>query len=194
MVLTKASFDYLRSVIGSLSQSQVDGLNFLVSKMKQAGFTYPEAAYGLATVYIETDKTFQPIAEKGSDKYLSKYDTGTLAKRLGNTPEADGDGQKYKGRGYVQITGLANYKFFSKITGKDLVNNPDLALDAEVSAHIMTHGMLNGSFTGVGFRRKRPVSRYNIHQYTKARNIINGTDRATEIAQFAMIFEKALRS
>ena len=194
MVLTKASFDYLRSVIGSLSQSQVDGLNFLVSKMKQAGFTYPEAAYGLATVYIETDKTFQPIAEKGSDKYLSKYDTGTLAKRLGNTPEADGDGQKYKGRGYVQITGLANYKFFSKITGKDLVNNPDLALDAEVSAHIMAHGMLNGSFTGVGFRRKRPVSRYNIHQYTQARNIINGTDRAAEIAQFAMIFEKALRS
>lgn len=194
MVLTKASFDYLRSVIGSLSQSQVDGLNFLVSKMKQACFTYPEAAYGLATVYIETDKTFRPIAERGSDKYLSKYDTGVLAKRLGNTPEADGDGQKYKGRGYVQITGLANYKFFSKITGKDLVKNPDLALDAEVSAHIMTHGMLNGSFTGVGFRRKRPVSRYNIHQYTQARNIINGTDRATEIAQFAMIFEKALRS
>lgn len=194
MVLTKVSFDYLRSVIGSLSQSQVDGLNFLVSKMKQAGFTYPEAAYGLATVYVETDKTFQPIAEKGSDKYLSKYDTGVLAKRLGNTPEADGDGQKYKGRGYVQITGLANYKFFSKITGKDLVKNPDLALDADVSAQIMTHGMLNGSFTGVGFRRKRPVSRYNIHQYTQARNIINGTDRATEIAQFAMIFEKALRS
>jgi hypothetical protein len=162
--------------------------------MKQACFTYPEAAYGLATVYIETDKTFRPIAERGSDKYLSKYDTGVLAKRLGNTPEADGDGQKYKGRGYVQITGLANYKFFSKITGKDLVKNPDLALDAEVSAHIMTHGMLNGSFTGVGFRRKRPVSRYNIHQYTQARNIINGTDRATEIAQFAMIFEKALRS
>lgn len=194
MVLTKASFDYLRSVIGSLSQSQVDGLNFLVSKMKQAGFTYPEAAYGLATVYIETAKTFQPIAERGSDKYLSKYDTGKLAVRLGNTPEADGDGQLYKGRGYVQITGLANYKFFSKITGKDLVKHPDLALDAEVSAKIMTHGMLNGSFTGVGFRRKRPVSRYNIHQYTQARNIINGTDRATEIAQFAMIFEKALRS
>lgn len=194
MILTKASFNYLRSVIGALSQTQVDGLNFLVSKMKQAGFTYPEAAYGLATVYVETDKTFQPIAEKGSDKYLSKYDTGTLAKRLGNTPEADGDGQKYKGRGYVQITGLANYKFFSKVTGKDLVNNPDLALDAEVAAKIMTHGMLNGSFTGVGFRRKRPVSRYNINQYTQARNIINGTDRATEIAQFAMIFEKALRS
>ncbi|AHY26819.1 putative endolysin [Acinetobacter phage vB_AbaP_Acibel007] len=194
MILTRNSFDYLRSIYGKLSQSQVDGLNFLVSKMKQAGFTYPEAAYGLATVYVETDKTFQPIAERGSDKYLSKYDTGKLAVRLGNTPEADGDGQLYKGRGYVQITGRANYKFFSTITGKDLIKNPDLALDAEVSTKIMTHGMLNGSFTGVGFRRKRPVSRYNLAQYIAARNIINGTDRAAEIAQHAIVFEKALRS
>lgn len=39
------------------------------------------------------------VRELGSDTYLSKYDTGTLAARLGNTPEADGDGQKYRGRG-----------------------------------------------------------------------------------------------
>ena len=194
MVLTQSSFDYLRTMLGKLTQDQVNGLNFLVSKMKQAGFTYPEAAYALATVYVETDKTFQPVGERGSDKYLSKYDTGKLAKQLGNTPEADGDGQLYKGRGYVQITGRANYKFFSTITGKDLIKNPDLALDKDVAALIMTHGMLNGSFTGVGFRRKRPVKRYNLYLYTQARNIINGTDRATEIAQHAMVFEKALRS
>lgn len=194
MVLTKASFDYLRSVIGSLSQSQVDGLNFLVSKMKQAGFTYPEAAYGLATVYIETGKTFQPVVERGSVSYFDKYDTGKLAAALGNTPQKDGDGYKYRGRGYVQITGDRNYKLFGKLLDVDLLGNPDLALDPEIAVKIMTHGMLNGSFTGVGFRRKRPVSRYNLHQYIQARNIINGTDRATEIAQFAMIFEKALRS
>ena len=41
---------------------------------------------------------FRYVRELGSDQYLSKYDTGTLAKRLGNTPEADGDGQKYRGR------------------------------------------------------------------------------------------------
>ena len=49
------------------------------------------------------------VKELGSDQYLSKYDTGPLAKRLGNTPDADGDGQQYRGGGFIQITGHDNY-------------------------------------------------------------------------------------
>lgn len=71
--------------------------------------------------------------ESGSLNYQKEiasgaaYDTGRLAARLGNTPQADGDGQKYKGRGYIQLTGTTNYKLFNEFTGRqyDLMNHPE---------------------------------------------------------------------
>ncbi|MCG1039383.1 MULTISPECIES: glycoside hydrolase family 19 protein [Burkholderiaceae] len=62
------------------------------------------------------------------------YDTGNKAIELGNTPEADRDGQRYKGRGLLQITGRYNYKLCGVALGLDLINHPELLLEAAPAA------------------------------------------------------------
>ena len=82
-----------------------------------------------------------PVPEKfnGDDEtaYFEKkygYKTKT-GKGLGNTQE--GDGAKYKGRGYIQLTGRANYEQVGNLIGIDLVNNPELANDPKIAAKIV---------------------------------------------------------
>lgn len=80
-----------------------------------------EAAF-LAQVAHESGE-FRWLRELASG---AAYDTGELAKRLGNTPEADGDGQLYKGRGPIQITGKSNYRDCGLALGLDLLGHPEL--------------------------------------------------------------------
>ncbi len=46
--------------------------------------------------------------------------------RMGNGPEASGEGYKFRGRGYIQLTGKDNYAAFDKVVAEDTVANPDL--------------------------------------------------------------------
>jgi len=91
-------------------------------------------AHFLAQIDHESNG-FKNLREIGSHKYLDKYDTGKLAKNLGNTPEDDDDGQKYRGRGFIQITGRYNYMMLSKDTRIDFLNKPEL-LEQEANAMI----------------------------------------------------------
>ena len=46
--------------------------------------------------------------------------------RMGNGAEATGEGYKFRGRGYIQLTGKENYSRFDKTVDEDIVSNPDL--------------------------------------------------------------------
>lgn len=108
---------------------------------------------------IDHESNLRPIQEnlmysvQGLLKTFGKYFTATsavnyarkpekiankvYANRMGNGSESSGDGYKYRGRGFIQLTGRNNYKALSEGTGIDYVNNPDWLLnepDAMIAA------------------------------------------------------------
>lgn len=115
----------------------------LVDAMAAYGIDTPvrQAAF-LAQVGHESGQ-LNYVRELGGDAYLAKYDTGKLAAALGNTPAADGDGQRYKGRGLIQITGRDNYRRCGQALGLDLLKAPEALEDptyATLSAAWYWHG------------------------------------------------------
>lgn len=147
-----------------------------------------QVAYALATTHHETDFTFLPIIERGTRAYFNRYDTGTsIGKVLGNT--VAGDGYRFRGRGYVQLTGRANYQFWSDRLKLNLIDDPDKALDPAISYRILAEGMRIGAFTG------RKIGEYLSDEkadYIRARKVINRLDRAARIATYATNAYRAL--
>lgn len=189
---TKQFYDTIREPLfnGSLSQKQFDGIEDILEAWCDKGIQDKRyIAYGLATAYHETAKTMQPIAEYGKGK---AYDYGKKLKRGGGAgkriPYSTPD-KLYYGRGYVQITWYENYQSLGKIIGVDLLNNPELALNADIAGKIMVYGMLNGYFTG-----KRLADYFNekSNDAFNARKIINGLDAAKLIEGYYHVFYKAL--
>jgi putative chitinase len=99
------------------------------------GIASPECEIMFLSQVLHESAEFKYTKELGSMSYLDKYDTGTLAARLGNSPEDDDDGIKYCGRGIFQLTGLDNYKRFSKETGVDVVNKPEYLESVRGAVH-----------------------------------------------------------
>ena len=169
-----------------LAQSQVDGIDAVLDGWERFGSHDPRwCAYSLATDFHETARTMRPIVEYGRGK----------GKSYG---EPSGPyGQRYYGRGLVQLTWARNYTF---ATGRlralgvigandDLAKNPELALREDIAVAIMIYGMMEGWFTG----RKLPdYFRGARSDWVDARTIINGHDRARLVASYGMAFYHAL--
>lgn len=65
------------------------------------------------------------IAEKYA-RQPEKIANVAYADRMENGPEASGDGWKYRGRGYIQLTGKVNYRAFDKVVEENILEQPDL--------------------------------------------------------------------
>lgn len=174
-------FNSYRDSFGPLKQGQVDSLEIILSAMEaDTNLTdLRHAAYMLATVKRECGDEWKPVKEYGRGKGM-KY---------GNPDPVTG--KVYFGRGYVQLTWKDNYAAMGRVFNLDLVNNPDLALDASVAYKIMSYGMRHGTFTGVGLNR---YIHSEICDYLNARRVINGTDVAEKIAGYSEKLEAALRA
>jgi peptidoglycan L-alanyl-D-glutamate endopeptidase CwlK len=104
---------------------------------------------GYATIAAET-AGFSPIKERESRfntlripyEFVgigesAKYNLYDGRKNLGHTSGIPGDGERYMGRGFVQLTGRHNYMKYGIVVGKNLVAEPDLACDAKVAAELL---------------------------------------------------------
>ena len=119
---------YLPSVLAALEKAQLSDCDMILMT--------------LGTIRAET-AGFEPISEFKSKFNTSPtghpFDKYDLRADLGN--RGIGDGEKYKGRGFVQLTGRANYTKFGPLVGVGdrLVNEPELANDSDIAAALLAH-------------------------------------------------------
>lgn len=102
----------------------------------RAGLKGQELAQFMGQMAHET-LGFQHMEERGSKEYFNRYDpkhSPDKAKILGNVKP--GDGMRYRGRGFVHLTGRYNYKVAGEALGLPLEQQPDLASDPKVAAQI----------------------------------------------------------
>lgn len=146
----------------------------IISSARDRQLSKAQIAYILATAEHESDafKTLEEYSSGG--QYEGRPD-------LGNTQP--GDGSRFKGRGYVQLTGRRNYAKYAEITGIKLVGLPIILMNwPALSVFVIVDGMMRGVYTG---RRLDEFVNDAKKDFFNARQVINGHDRAQKIADQA---------
>lgn len=170
---------------GSLPRWQREPIDRLVAEGRRRGQSNARIAYVLATAHHETAR-FKYDHEIGKGR---GRDYGALLLLI------RGQHRAYYGRGHVQLTWLANYAKMSIALSLehgreiDLVNHPDLATVPEFASLIIWEGMFRGSFTG---KNLADFIGPDGRDFRRARQTVNGMDKAELIAGYAEAFIDAL--
>lgn len=145
-----------------------NNLPFIMAALAGANLTAtPIVLAALATIRVET-AGFEPI-----DEFLSIYNTSPggppfnlydSRKDLGN--QGPSDGADFKGRGYVQLTGRANYTRFGPLVGVDLIANPTRANDPDIAARILAQF--------IAAKQTVIASALAVDDFASARRAVNG--------------------
>jgi putative chitinase len=151
----------------------------ILKECRLAGLSRNQSAYLLATVWWETAHTMKPVKEA----YWIKNAESWRKKNLRYWP--------WFGRGYVQLTWMENYKRAGQKLGLDLTTDPDVVMKPNVSAKILVLGSLEGWFTGKKLGDYINTKRCD---FKGARRIINGRDKASQIATIAKAYDHSLMS
>lgn len=168
----------------------------------------------LATARTETNRDYLPISENlnySAPRLLQvfpKYFTPALANayagkpqaianrvygnRMGNGIENSGDGWRYRGRGYVMLTGKDNYRLYGQILGLDLLNNPDLALDPAIAAQILVLYFKNRGILPYCLLTIRDTRTYYPNLREVRRLVNGGTNGLTEFVGYFFDFKSKI--
>jgi len=180
LIPKKKVFDLFRFWVGKLNKNQVRRIDALIDGLDKRNIPADQSSYILATAFHETD-AFKTLTEYASGaNYEGRVD-------LGNTHP--GDGRRFRGRGYVQITGRRNYADWSKRLGVDFLEKPEFVTNLKYAVPIIIDGMLLGTFTGKKLTNYFTADKKN---WIQARRVVNGLDRATIIANYAKRLEKEI--
>lgn len=183
----------------SLTQGQVEGMEALLT----AGQYLPLAhlAHVLAEVFHETGAKMMPVREtfaRSDDEAIDRLERAWRRGQLTWVTKPywrkDKDGKTWLGRGAIQITHPENYQKATKLTGVDLVSNPNAALQINVSAKIAVEGCRTGMFTG---KKLSDFDRATVgYDHFNARSIVNGDKGAMgkHMEAYGRAFERALEA
>jgi predicted chitinase len=176
----------LLPVAAAVNENSLENLSLILLECCFYGVNdKSHVAYILASAHHESGMGKQMTEGADGRAYEGRVDL------CNNQP---GDGPRYKGRGFVQITGRCNYTFYKEFLltrglNFDLVNAPQRATEREIAAIILVHGMRSGRFTGSRLAQFGSDCNFD---FVNARRVVNGLDRAARIAAIARRYRTSL--